>query len=56
MRIAQTVLVGKPEWKRLCRTHRHKWEDDIKVNIREIGFGMCIGFIRLRIVTNGKLL
>jgi len=31
------VLVGSPEGKRPLRRPRHKWEDDIKVDLSEIG-------------------
>jgi hypothetical protein len=33
------TFVGKPERKRRLRTRRHKWEDNIKMNVREIGWG-----------------
>jgi hypothetical protein len=33
------VLVGKPEEKRLLRRPRHRREDRIKVDLREIGCG-----------------
>jgi hypothetical protein len=48
---AHKILVGKPERKRPLGKHRHKWEDNIKVDHREIGFGVWIGFIWLRIGT-----
>jgi hypothetical protein len=31
------VLVGKPEGKRPLGKHRHRWEDNIKVNLQEVG-------------------
>jgi hypothetical protein len=31
------VLVGRPECKRPLGTPRRKWEDDIKMDLREIG-------------------
>jgi hypothetical protein len=31
------VLVGKPEGKRLLGRPRHRWKDNIKVHIQEIG-------------------
>jgi hypothetical protein len=31
--------VGNPEGKRLLRRPRHRWEDKIKMDLREIGFG-----------------
>jgi hypothetical protein len=33
------VLVGKPEGKRLLERQRRRWEDGIKVDLREIGWG-----------------
>ena len=31
------VLVGKPESKRPLGRPRHRWEDDIKIDLREVG-------------------
>jgi len=31
------VLVGKPEGKRPLTRSRRRWEDNIKVNLREVG-------------------
>jgi hypothetical protein len=31
------ILVGKPEGKRPLGTHRCRWEDNIKLDLREIG-------------------
>jgi len=33
------VLVGKPEGKRPLGRPRHRWEDNIKMNLREAGGG-----------------
>ena len=33
------VLVGKPEGKRLLGRPRHRWEDNIKVDLQEVGGG-----------------
>jgi hypothetical protein len=33
------VLVGKPEGKRPLGKARRRWEDGIKMDLREIGFG-----------------
>jgi len=33
------VLVGKPEWKRPLGKPRHKWEDNIKMDLQEVGGG-----------------
>jgi hypothetical protein len=35
------VLVGKPEGKRPLERPRRRWEDGIKMNLREIGWGGC---------------
>jgi hypothetical protein len=32
-------LVGKPEGKRPLRRLRHRWEDNIEMDLREIGWG-----------------
>ena len=31
------VLVGKPEGKRTLERPRHEWEDNIKMDLREVG-------------------
>jgi hypothetical protein len=31
------VLVGKPEGKRLLGIHRRRWEDNIKMDLQELG-------------------
>jgi hypothetical protein len=33
------ILVGRPEGRRPLGRPRHRWEDNININIREIGFG-----------------
>jgi hypothetical protein len=33
------ILVGKPGGKRPLRRPRHRWEDNIKMYLREIGWG-----------------
>jgi hypothetical protein len=35
------VLVGKPAGKRPLERPRHRWEDGIKMDLREIGWGGC---------------
>jgi hypothetical protein len=40
------VLVGKPEGKRPLGRPRHRWEDGIRVDLREIGLG-SVDLIRL---------
>jgi hypothetical protein len=36
-RNAYRVLVGKPEGKRPLERPRHRWEDGLKMDLREIG-------------------
>jgi hypothetical protein len=51
------VLVGKPEGKRPLGRPRRRWEDGIKMDLREIGCGgVWSGFSWLRIGTVGGLL
>jgi hypothetical protein len=38
-RIAYRILVGKPEGKRALGRPRRTWDDNIKVNLRSIGWG-----------------
>jgi hypothetical protein len=33
------VLVGKPEGRKLLGRPRHRWEDGIRMDLREIGLG-----------------
>jgi hypothetical protein len=33
------ILVGRPEWRRPLVRPRRRWEDNIKMDLREIGFG-----------------
>jgi hypothetical protein len=38
MRNMYNFLVGKPERKRPLERRRHRWEDSIRMNLREIGW------------------
>jgi hypothetical protein len=38
MRNAYKILVGKPEGKSPLGRPRHRWEDNIKMDLREIGW------------------
>jgi hypothetical protein len=38
-RDAYRVLVGKAEGRRPLGRYRHKWENNIKINIKEVGWG-----------------
>jgi hypothetical protein len=40
------ILVGKPEGKRLLQRSRHRWVDNIKMDLTDIGFG-GVGWIHL---------
>jgi hypothetical protein len=50
------ILVRKPEGKRPLERPRRRWENGIKVDLREIVWGVWSGFIWLRIETVGGLL
>jgi hypothetical protein len=41
-----SVLVGKPEGRRPLGRHRRRWEDNIKTDLREMGYG-CVDWIGL---------
>jgi hypothetical protein len=56
LRGAYNILVGRPEGRRPLGRPRRRWEDNIKMYIIEIGFGVWIGFIGLRIGTGGGFL
>ena len=50
---AYRVLVGKPEVKRPLRRPRHRWEDDIKMNARIVGWVAWTTLMWLRIREGG---
>ena len=39
-RVVYRVLVGNPEGKRPLRRPRRGWEDNIKMDLQEVGWGM----------------
>ena len=39
-RVMQRVLVGKPEGKRSLGRPRRRWEDNIKIDLQEVGGGL----------------
>jgi hypothetical protein len=41
------VLVGKPEGNRSLERPRRRWEDGIRMDLREIGLGGVVDWIRL---------
>jgi hypothetical protein len=53
---AYTVLVGKPEGKRLLARPRHRWENNKKMDLTEVEWGAWTGSIWLRIGVDGRLL
>ena len=48
------VLEGKPEGMRPLGRPRHKWEDNIKMDLQEVLCGCMTGSCRLRIGTVGR--
>jgi len=49
-------LMGKIEGRRPLGRPRHRWEDNIKMDLQEVGCGAWTGLIWLRIGTGGGLL
>jgi hypothetical protein len=47
------VLVGKPEGKRSLGRPRHRWENNIKMDLQEVGGVVGTGWSWLRIRTGG---
>jgi hypothetical protein len=47
------VLVEKPEGKRPLGRPRRRWEDNIKMDFQEVGYGVWTGSSWLRIGTCG---
>jgi hypothetical protein len=50
------ILVGTPEARRPLGRPWHRWEDNIKMDLQELGWGAWAGFIWLGIGTGGGLL
>jgi len=44
---AYRVLVGKPEGRRPLERPRHRWEDNIKMDLQEVGWGGWHGLVDL---------
>jgi hypothetical protein len=55
-RNADRILMGKPEGKRPLGRSRSMWEDNIKMDLREMDEVVWTGFIWMRIGTIGELL
>jgi hypothetical protein len=49
------VLVGKPEGKRPLGRLKRRWEDGIRMDLRQIGWRVWTGFSWLRIRAGGGL-
>jgi len=50
------VLVGKPEGKRPLAIPRLSWEDNIKMDLQEVRYGLWSGSSWLRAGTDGERL
>jgi hypothetical protein len=53
---AYRILVGRPEGRRPLRRPRRRWEDNIKIDLQDVGWGAWTGLIWLRIGIGGGLL
>jgi hypothetical protein len=53
-RMGERVLVGKPEGKRRHGRPRRRWKDNIKIDLRELGWGAWTGSSLLTVETGGK--
>jgi hypothetical protein len=53
---AYRSLVERPEGRRPLGTPRHRWEDNINMDLQDVGWGAWTGLIWLRIGTGGGLL
>ena len=55
-KVAYFIFVGKPEGKRTLGRSRCRWEDNIKMDLQEMGWESWTGWICLRIGRGGGLL
>jgi hypothetical protein len=55
-RNAYRIFVRKPKGKGSLRRPRRRWMDNIKMDLRKIGWVVLTGFMWLRIGTSGCLL
>jgi hypothetical protein len=53
---AYRILVWRPEGRRPLGRPRHTWEDNIKMDLQEVGWGSWTGLIWLRKGIGGGLL
>jgi hypothetical protein len=56
MRNTYKILDGKPEAKRRLGRRTYRWEDNIRIDLREIVWKLWTGFIWLRIGSRDGLL
>jgi hypothetical protein len=50
------ILVGRPEGRQPLGRPKHTWEDNIKMDLQEVGWGAWTGLSWLRIGTGDGLL
>jgi hypothetical protein len=55
-RCAYRALVRKPEGRKLLERPRHRWDDNIKMDFTEVGWGARTGSMRFMLGTGGWLL
>jgi hypothetical protein len=53
---AYRILVGRPEGRRPLGRPRRRWENNIKMDLQEVGWGAWTGLMWLRTGTGGRLL
>jgi len=53
---AYKFLVGQPDGNRPLKRPRHRWKDNIKMDLQDVGWAAWTGLIGLRIRTGGGLL
>jgi len=53
MKDVHSVSVGKPEGKKPLGRPRSRWEENIKINLQEVGWGKWTGLIWLRLEAGG---
>jgi hypothetical protein len=46
---------GNPRGKKPIGRHRRRWENNIKMDFKEVGLGACTGLFGHRIGTGGRL-
>jgi hypothetical protein len=53
---AYKILVGRPEGRRPLGRPRRRWQDNITMDLQDVGWGAWTGLIWLRIGRDGGLL